>query len=153
MAKLNLQISDDINKKKIPKKYFFKKCLYLIFKKFKIKKYEITIRIVNISEIKKMNKIYRKKNFPTNVLSFPFQNKFYKKIFFLGDIIICNKIIEIEAIKFKKKLISHWAHISIHGCLHLLGYNHNNDYDKKKMESIEIKIMQTLGYNNPYILK
>ncbi|WAI18416.1 MAG: rRNA maturation RNase YbeY [Buchnera aphidicola (Acyrthosiphon caraganae)] len=104
-------------------------------------------------EIKKLNFIYRNKNKPTNILSFPV-NKFIKinhKL--LGDLVLCKNIIEKESLKYNKSLESHWAHITIHGTLHLLGYDHQNSKEANIMEKIENKIMLSLNYNKPYILK
>lgn len=104
--------------------------------------------MVKKSEMKKINFKYKNKKKPTNILSFSYN--YYKKTKqnFIGDIIICNSIIYEESLQQKKKLISHWAHIIIHGSLHLLGYNHSNN---KKMEKLEKKIMKKLGYKDPYI--
>lgn len=130
-------------------------------KKKKIKKWiisiikkniEITICIVSIQEIQRLNFIYRNKNKPTNILSFPFKKIKNIKSKFIGDLIICSQIITKESIVQKKKLEMHWAHIIIHGTLHLLGYNHSNPEKANIMESIEIKKMIHLGYKNPYII-
>ncbi|WP_158349151.1 rRNA maturation RNase YbeY [Buchnera aphidicola] len=133
-----------------PKKKFFLLWLKTIFKK---KKIETTIRLVSIKEIRCLNKKYRSKNIPTNVLSFPSTKTINQKHhfpFYIGDIILCPPYINKEALFLKKKKIEHWAHIVIHSTLHLLHYEHNNDISKKKMQKIEKKIMLKLNYNNPY---
>ncbi|MCU4136795.1 rRNA maturation RNase YbeY [Buchnera aphidicola (Sitobion miscanthi)] len=107
--------------------------------------------MVDELEIKKLNFIYRKKNQTTNILSFPF-NKFIKvnhKL--LGDLILCKNIIEKESLKYKKSLESHWAHITIHGTLHLLGYDHKNNKEANIMEKIENKVMLSLKYKKPHL--
>lgn len=148
---INLQISN-IDKNNIPKKKQFKYWISFILKKFKMHEYEITIRIIDELESKKINMYYRKKNNSTNIISFPFyKNQNTIKILFLGDLLVCSKLVEKEANYFKKELLSHWAHIIVHGCLHLIGYNHNSKIEKKKMESIEIETMLYFGYKNPYI--
>ncbi|WP_172598577.1 rRNA maturation RNase YbeY [Buchnera aphidicola] len=133
------------------KKYFFLWLKKLFYKN----KVEITIRIVSIKEIKYLNKKYRKKNIPTNVLSFPstenieIKHKFYN---YIGDIILCAKYINQEALFLKKSKLEHWAHMVIHSALHLLHYTHNTRKSRHKMQKIEKKIMIRLGFNNPYSL-
>lgn len=112
---------------------------------------EITIRLVDEIEIKKLNQIYRGINKPTNVLSFSFKVPSKICFPFLGDIVICRQSIEREAIEQKKTFNAHWAHTVIHGSLHLLGYDHIQDKMAIKMEKIEKKIMKKLGYPNPYL--
>ncbi|CAL4043646.1 Endoribonuclease YbeY [Buchnera aphidicola (Pemphigus populi)] len=133
----------------IPRKKDFKIWLKKILKNKKLT-YEITIRIVDKKEIKEINLKYRKKNQPTNILSFPNLDTTKKKIKFLGDLIICHTVVQEEAKAQKKTLESHWAHMTIHGALHLLGYDHVNKIQQKIMESLEINIMLALGYINPY---
>ncbi len=122
---------------------------------------EICIRIVDEEEIQQLNSTYRHKNYPTNVLSFPYDeldpavkqrdddSKFQHEpnednINLLGDIAICASIILKEAKEQNIKLESHWAHIVIHGCLHLIGYTHDADEDAEKMESLEARLLKTL---------
>nr|P57517.1 RecName: Full=Endoribonuclease YbeY [Buchnera aphidicola str. APS (Acyrthosiphon pisum)] len=140
------------NNKNIPKKLYFKKWIQKILCKKKNINI-ITIRIVDEWEIKKLNFNYRKKNKPTNILSFPF-NKFIKINYkLLGDLVLCKNIIEKESLKYNKSLESHWAHITIHGTLHLLGYDHQNNKEADIMERLENKIMLSLNYKKPHILK
>lgn len=117
---------------------------------------ELTIRIVDLQEMIHLNSIYRKKNKPTNVLSFPFEmpSDCDIDIPILGDIVICAKVIEEEALAQHKTLKAHWAHMTVHGVLHLMGYDHELDSDAEKMEAEEIIILKKLGFDNPYeILK
>lgn len=148
---LNLQISNTINTKKIPKKNKFKFWLHVILKKFKLLNSEITIRIVDKKEMCAINLQYRKKNIPTNLLSFPYHKIKGISNVLLGDIIVCNSIVEKEAKIFNKKIKERWAHIIVHGCLHLIGYQHNDKKKQKQMEKIEIEILNDLGYGNPYL--
>ena len=111
---------------------------------------DMTIRIVDESEIQSLNQTYRHKNSPTNVLSFSADLPDEIELSLLGDIIICSSVVEKEANEQKKSLESHWAHMIIHGTLHLLGYDHLNDTDANKMESKEIEILGHFGYSNPY---
>lgn len=112
---------------------------------------EITIRIVDEAESHELNLTYRGKDKPTNVLSFPFEVPEGIEMPLLGDLIICRQVMEKEAEEQQKPLESHWAHLAIHGTLHLLGYDHIEDEDAEEMESLETEIMQALGYEDPYI--
>ncbi|WP_194089761.1 rRNA maturation RNase YbeY [Vibrio hibernica] len=112
---------------------------------------EVTIRIVETDESQQLNRDYRGKDKPTNVLSFPFEAPPEVKIDLLGDLIICQQVVEKEAVEQNKPLNAHWAHMVIHGSLHLLGYDHMEDEEAEEMESIETEIMQKLGFDDPYI--
>jgi probable rRNA maturation factor len=111
---------------------------------------ELTIRIVDEQESQQLNYTYRHKDKPTNVLSFPFESPVEIEIPLLGDLIICKQVVETEAVQQQKSLTSHWAHMIVHGCLHLLGYDHILDEEAEEMENIEIDIMQQLGFKDPY---
>ncbi len=111
---------------------------------------ELTIRIVESQESQELNHQYRGKNKPTNVLSFPFEVPEGIEINLLGDLVICSDVVNKEAIEQNKNIYDHWAHLVIHGCLHLLGYDHIEENDAVEMESLEIKLLSTLGIDNPY---
>lgn len=111
---------------------------------------EMTIRIVDEEESAELNKIYRNKSGPTNVLSFPYDPQPGVASRLLGDIVICAEVVEREAAEYKKPLLAHWAHMVVHGTLHLLGYNHILDDEAKEMESIETDILHKLGFPPPY---
>jgi len=113
---------------------------------------ELTIRIVDKEESQYLNYTYRNKDKPTNVLSFPFESPIEIDVPLLGDLVICKQVVEIEASEQHKSLSSHWAHMIVHGCLHLLGYDHLLDEEAEEMENIEIDIMAQLGFDNPYQL-
>ncbi len=114
------------------------------------KTFEITIRIVNVEESQQLNSQYRQKDKPTNVLSFPFDVPEGIDLNLLGDLVVCAQVVEQEAKEQSKTLFDHWAHMIIHGCLHLLGYDHINDNDAEEMEALEIKILAELSIDNPY---
>ncbi len=120
----------------------------------KIPAAEITIRVVNTREMTKLNSTYRKKTGPTNVLAFPFEmpDMLEDNRVILGDIVICSAVVNKEAKEQKKDPKAHWAHMVIHGTLHLLGYDHVKLKDAKVMEAEEIRILQTLKIANPYQL-
>ncbi|NVK26230.1 MAG: rRNA maturation RNase YbeY [Gammaproteobacteria bacterium] len=116
---------------------------------------ELTVRIVDEAESQELNNTYRGKNKPTNVLSFPFEVPEYlpEEMDFplLGDLIICAQVVNREALEQNKTSEAHWAHMLLHGCLHLLGYDHIDDTEAEEMEALEIKILQKMGFANPYI--
>jgi len=113
--------------------------------------FELTIRLVNNEESQQLNKQYRGKDKPTNVLSFPFEVPDGIELNLLGDLIICIEVMKQEAQEQKKALFEHWAHLVIHGCLHLVGFDHISDTEALEMESIEITILEKLGISNPYL--
>jgi len=94
---------------------------------------------------------YRGKDRPTNVLSFPFECPDEVELLLLGDLVICRQVVEREAIEQEKPLMAHWAHMIVHGSLHLLGYDHIEDDEAEEMESLETEIMQGLGFADPYL--
>ncbi|MBT1444642.1 rRNA maturation RNase YbeY [Shewanella sp. JM162201] len=111
---------------------------------------ELTIRIVDSSESQQLNRDYRGKDKPTNVLSFPFEAPPGIELPLLGDLVICASVVENEALEQHKPLMAHWAHMVVHGCLHLLGYDHIDDAEADEMESLETVILHDLGYPDPY---
>ena len=119
------------------------------------KSVEISIRIVDEEESQLLNKQYRSKDKPTNVLSFPMEipeellNKL--DVIMLGDLVICAPIVEKEAKSQGKEPNAHWAHMVIHGILHLQGFDHVLESDAQEMESLEIKLLQQIGIENPYM--
>ncbi|SUT91904.1 rRNA maturation RNase YbeY [Actinobacillus lignieresii] len=112
---------------------------------------EITIRIVDEAESHELNLTYRGKDKPTNVISFLFEVPEGIKLPLLGDLIICRQVVEKEAQEQQISLESHWAHLAIHGTLHLLGYDHIEEAEAEEMEGLETEIMQSLGFEDPYI--
>jgi len=113
---------------------------------------EVTVRIVDQAESQQLNFDYRSKDKPTNVLSFPFQCPPGIELPLLGDLVICAPVVAKEADEQHKSLQAHWAHMVVHGCLHLLGFDHINDDDAEQMEAEEVTILQQLGITNPYLL-
>lgn len=112
---------------------------------------ELTIRIVESDESQSLNHQYRGKDKPTNVLSFPFEAPENLPDFpLIGDLIVCATVVEQEAKEQGKPLNNHWAHMIIHGILHLLGYDHIEEEDAEEMESLEINILSELKIPDPY---
>lgn len=111
---------------------------------------EVTIRLVEPEESQALNSEYRGKDKPTNVLSFEFDAPPMVELNLLGDLVICKSIIEQEAIEQEKALNDHWAHMVIHGSLHLLGMDHIEPDQALEMESLEKKVLATLAIDDPY---
>ena len=112
---------------------------------------ELTIRLVDESEARELNRTYRHKDYATNVLSFPADvPDELLDIPLLGDLVICVAVVAREAAEQGKSLDAHWAHLVIHGCLHLLGYDHIDDTEALEMESLEQQLLAELGHPDPY---
>ncbi|MFK0313970.1 rRNA maturation RNase YbeY [Pseudomonas sp. NPDC090233] len=112
---------------------------------------EMTIRLVDEAEGRELNHTYRHKDYATNVLSFPADvPDELLDIPLLGDLVICVPVVEREAAEQGKALEAHWAHLVIHGCLHLLGYDHIEDDEAEEMEALERDLLAELGHPDPY---
>jgi len=111
---------------------------------------EVTIRIVGTEESQALNHQYRDRDYPTNVLSFPFEAPAGITVPLAGDLVICAPVVEKEAREQQKALEAHWAHMVVHGLLHLQGYDHIDDEDAEAMEALEIRLLAQLGFGNPY---
>ena len=111
---------------------------------------ELTIRFVDEKESAELNKQYRHKQGSTNILSFPFEFPAEIELNLLGDLVICSAVVKKQAVEQSKEELAHWAHMVVHGTLHLLGYDHLTDVDADVMEKKEIKILSQLGYTDPY---
>lgn len=111
---------------------------------------QLTVRITDAAEITELNRDYRGKDKPTNVLSFPFEAPPGVELPLLGDIVICAQVVAEEAQQQGKPLEAHWAHMLVHGTLHLLGYDHMTEAEAAEMEGLEIELLAGLGYANPY---
>jgi probable rRNA maturation factor len=147
--KIKLTLQNPAHYQKIPSRYYFQRWIKLVLGN-KIKNTEITIRIVNEKESAALNKTYRHKSGPTNILSFPFDPPPGITVSILGDLVICAPVVAKEAKQQHKSLIAHWAHLTIHGVLHLLGHDHIKDNEAEIMENIEITLLKQLGYPDPY---
>ncbi len=113
---------------------------------------ELTIRLVDDAEGRELNHTWRQKDYATNVLSFPADvPDELLDIPLLGDLVICVPVVAREAAEQGKALDAHWAHLVIHGCLHLLGYDHIDDAEAEEMEALERELLAELGHPDPYI--
>lgn len=113
---------------------------------------ELTLRLVDSDDMQRLNKTYRKQDKTTNVLAFPsdIPQEIFLECPLLGDVIICPTVLAHESINLETPLKAHWAHIVIHGVLHLLGYDHIQEHDAHIMQTLEIDMLATLGFDNPY---
>lgn len=124
---------------------------------------EVTIRLVDDAESQQLNLDYRGKDKPTNVLSFPAQMEEFEAEFdipelmeelgddtYLGDLVINAPLVQREASEQSKAVMDHWAHLVMHGCLHLLGYDHIEDAEAEQMEGLEIALLAEIDIANPY---
>lgn len=150
MSKYQIHLQNPKKYKKIPSRQCLEQWVTLTLKSQRQKATEVTIRIVDKKESAYLNDTYRHKNKPTNVLAFPFVAPPGIKMDLLGDIVICAPIVIAEAKEQEKMVMAHWAHLVVHGLLHLLGYDHIKLKEALVMEKIEITIMKKLGYKNPY---
>ena len=111
---------------------------------------ELVIRVVDEVEMTALNRRYRGSNRPTNVLSFPFEAPPPIETDLIGDLVICAPVVEREAEEQGKGLEAHWAHLVVHGVLHLLGYDHTGANDTEEMENLERSVLHALGFPDPY---
>jgi len=111
---------------------------------------ELTVRIVGRDESRQLNRDYRGKDSATNVLSFPADLPQGIDLPLLGDIVVCAPLVAEEAATQGKSLTDHWSHLTVHGVLHLLGYDHQAEDEAEKMEALEISLLSGLGVENPY---
>jgi probable rRNA maturation factor len=107
---------------------------------------DATLRIVGTAEGRRLNRQYRKKPHATNVLSFPYQEG-------RGDVVLCHPVIAREARKQGKTLAAHYAHLVLHGLLHLRGYEHEKKREAERMERLEIRLLARVGFGNPYTVE
>ncbi len=110
----------------------------------------VTVRIVGKSESKSLNSRFRGKQKPTNVLSFPFEAPPGTRSDLLGDIAICAEVVRREAREQSKSARAHWAHMVVHGIMHLRGYDHERSEEAAVMEAKEVRVLKALGFPNPY---
>ena len=114
----------------------------------------LTVRVVDATESRRLNARYRGKDRPTNVLSFGYEDDAIYSLTdtrpLLGDLVMCAEVVRREARAMRRGEQDHWAHLTIHGVLHLMGYDHDTEPRRREMEAIEIKLLQTLAIGNPY---
>lgn len=134
----------------IPSRYFLQRWVNKALSK-QVTSNQVNIRLVSKKESAELNSRFRHKKGPTNILSFPFEPPPGISSAFLGDLVVCAALVNQQAKQQAKTRLAHWAHLIIHGCLHLIGYDHIHNKDANKMETLEIRLLKELGYENPYI--
>ena len=148
MLELDLQIASDAAT--LPSEAQFRAWCEIALRQRKADS-ELTIRLVDEAEGRELNNTWRHKDYATNVLSFPADvPDEMLDIPLLGDLVICVPVVEREAAEQAKPLEAHWAHLVIHGCLHLLGYDHIEDEEAEEMEALERELLAELGHPDPY---
>ena len=121
-----------------------------VFTALKCPPLALTVRVVGEEEMAKLNQRYRGQNQSTNVLSFPIEPLPGIRTDLLGDIVVCGPVVDREAAIQHKSPMGHWAHIVVHGLLHLFGYDHESDQNAMAMEALEKSVLEGLGYSDPY---
>ena len=111
----------------------------------------VSVQVVGNAEMQELNHRWRGKDRPTNVLSFPMQSPDEVDLKILGDLALCANVINAEASQQYKPAEAHWAHMVVHGMLHLQGYDHIDEDEADEMEALEVRILDQLGFDNPYL--
>jgi len=111
----------------------------------------VSIRVVGLARIRSLNRRYRHKDRATNVLSFAGPGRLPDRNWLLGELVLCAPVVAAEARLQGKRLEAHWAHLTVHGVLHLLGFDHEGAAQAAEMESKEVQILDRLGFSDPYI--
>ena len=114
---------------------------------------EIAVRVVDADEIQTLNRLYREKDYPTNVLSFPagdIEGLPPDAPQLLGDVVVCASVVADEASEQDKAVADHWAHMIVHGTLHLLGFDHETEVEAAEMEALETRILASQSVTDPY---
>ncbi len=143
-------LKDPRVKHKRPLQNLVKKLLTFIIDSEKLAHLILDISFVDETTIQNLNYQYRKKNYPTNILSFAESLALPDDNYYLGSLILCLPIIQAEAMGQSKSFHDHLTHLLLHGCLHLLGYNHEKKREAKVMEALEVNILKKLAIGNPY---
>ena len=111
---------------------------------------EVAIRVVSAPEGRRLNREYRRKDYATNVLSFPAELPAGVTVPLLGDVVLCAPVVAREAREQRKPRAAHYAHLTVHGVLHLLGYDHQGTGEARRMERLEIQLLESIGIPDPY---
>ena len=149
-AGLSLSVAYAVPRRGIPAAVSFRRWIGAALSSERRRNTEIAIRIVGAREGRALNRAYRGKDYATNVLSFPAELPSGVELPLLGDLVICAPVVAREAREQGKPLAHHYAHLAIHGTLHLLGYDHENARDAESMESRERRVLATIDIPDPY---
>ena len=149
--KLQLNVQYGVTRAHLPAKSTIRRWAQAALKGWRPRRAALGVRVVGARESAALNARFRRQRHPTNVLSFPFEAPPGARSEILGDLVICAPVVRQEARQQNKIFRAHWAHMVVHGILHLRGYDHRNRRDAAVMEQMEIHILKELGYANPYL--
>ena len=149
--KLRLSVQYGVTRAGLPADYSLRRWAHVALKGLRRRRVALGMRIVGNAESAELNGRFRRKSCPTNVLSFPFEAPPGARSDILGDLVICAPVVRREARAQRKPVDAHWAHMVVHGILHLRGYDHRKRQDAAVMEKMEIRLLKKLGYADPYI--
>jgi probable rRNA maturation factor len=145
-----IDIESNSQSQQIPSVADLERWISVALQSQKLEEAEVSIYIVDEDESQELNAQYRGRDYPTNVLSFPADIAEEVGVPLLGDLVVCAPVVEREAQEQGKTLQAHWAHMLIHGTLHLVGFDHIDDDEAEAMETLETLILTSLGYPAPY---
>jgi probable rRNA maturation factor len=152
LSKLDVAVGYAAPRKGVPASASFRRWIEAALKGARRRKAtEVSVRIVDAEEGQALNLQYRGRDYATNVLSFPVELPPGVDLPLIGDLVICAPVVAREAAEQGKKAADHWAHLTIHGTLHLLGYDHMDEAEAEAMEALETKVLAGLGISDPYI--
>ncbi|MGE7139685.1 rRNA maturation RNase YbeY [Luteibacter sp. NPDC031894] len=152
MSQLDVAVGYATSRKGVPASASFRRWVEAALKGARrCKASEVAIRIVDADEGRALNLQYRGRDYATNVLSFPADLPPGLNLPLIGDLVICAPVVAREAAEQGKKPADHWAHMTIHGTLHLLGYDHIEESDAEAMEGLEARVLAGLGISDPYL--
>jgi probable rRNA maturation factor len=152
LSKLDVAVGYAAPRKGVPASASFRRWIEAALKGAKRRKAtEVSVRIVDTEEGQALNLQYRGRDYATNVLSFPVELPPGVDLPLIGDLVICAPVVAREAAEQGKKPADHWAHLTIHGTLHLLGYDHIDEAEAEAMEALETKVLAGLGIADPYL--
>jgi probable rRNA maturation factor len=149
--KFTLHVQNVSQQKSVPKRNEIAGWARAALKGFEREQVELGVRIVDVPESAELNLRYRDKPGPTNVLSFPFENPPGVETAILGDLVICAPVVTREANAQHKAKTGYWAHMVVHGIMHLRGFDHQNERDANIMQGMETQVLQSLGFSDPYL--
>jgi probable rRNA maturation factor len=152
LSKLDVAVGYAAPRKGVPASASFRRWIEAALKGARRRKAsEVSVRIVDAEEGRALNLQYRGRDYATNVLSFPVELPPGVDLPLIGDLVICAPVVAREAAEQGKKPADHWAHLTVHGTLHLLGYDHIDEVEAEAMEALETKVLAGLGIADPYL--
>ena len=149
-SRLSVFVRNDAGRKAVPQRRSFAGWIAAI-PELRRRRAEVNLLIVDATEGRRFNREFRHKDYATNVLSFPYQPMPRERSALLGDLVICAPVVAREAAEQGKPLREHYAHLTIHGVLHLLGHDHEKPAEARRMEALEVRILAALGIPDPYV--